>query len=106
MACEGMGVWRTEVSVLNRLSGRLVSGAKADDGEPAQEEEGGGEIEEGEYEAWREEIREAVKTASKARDAKGRKVDGAGKKARKTKRSKDEEDDDTEDGEDSCGEDH
>ncbi len=104
LAWEGMGVWRTEVSVLNRLSGRFSSTAQAGDEEPAQKVEG--DIEETEYEAWREEIHEAVKTASKARDAKGRKVDGPGQKAKKGKRRKGEEDDDMEDEEDSCGEDH
>ncbi|KAI1791074.1 AP endonuclease [Ganoderma leucocontextum] len=107
LAREGMSVWRTEVSVLNRLSERLAVAAKAEDGDPAQE--GEGEIGESEYEAWRDEIQEAVKMASKARDAKGRKVDGSGKKAKKAKkgkRRKGEEADDMEDEDDSCGEDH
>ena len=95
-----MGVWRTEVSVLNRLSRRLSLATEADDEKSGQE--GGREIEESEYEAWCEEIRDAVKTASKARDAKGRKVDGAGKKAKKTKRKKGEEDENIEDEDDSC----
>ena len=98
-----MGVWRTEVSVLNRLSGRYSS-SKSEGQEP--DLEGEQEIEESEYEAWRDEIHEAVKTASKARDAKGRKVDSSGKKAKKGKRRKDDEDDDVEDEDNSCGEDH
>ena len=104
LALEGMGVWRTEVSVLNRLSGRLFSAIEAD-GEESRRE-GDGEIKESEYEAWREEILEAVKMASKARDAKGRKVDHPGKKSKKAKRRKGEEDDDMEDEEDSCGDEH
>ncbi|KAM5542445.1 hypothetical protein V8D89_003904 [Ganoderma adspersum] len=104
LAWEGMGVWRTEVSVLNRLSGRYSSSSKSEGQEPGIEGEGG--IEESEYEAWRDEIHEVVKTASKARDAKGRKVDSSGKKAKKGKRRKGGEDDDAEDEDDSCGEDH
>ena len=104
MAWEGMGVWRTEVSVLNRLSGRHPSVPKSEGQEPGPA--GEGEIEESEYEAWRDEIHEAVKTASKARDAKGRKVDSSGKKAKKGKRRKGDEDDDAEDEDDGCGEDH
>ena len=97
-------MWRTEVSVLNRLSGRHTSVPKSEGQEPGLE--GDQEIEESEYEAWRDEIHQAVKAASKARDAKGRKVDGSGKKAKKGKRRKGDEDDDVEDEDGSCGEDH
>ena len=93
-------MWRTEVSVLNRLSRRRYSE------DEASGREGVGEVEDNEYEAWRGEIHDAVKAASKARDAKGRKVDGAGKKGKKGKRRKGEEEEDADDDADCCGEDH
>ncbi|RDX47718.1 AP endonuclease [Lentinus brumalis] len=81
LATEGMGVWRAEVSVLNRLSGRLT------DGSGEAEEAEGGRLEESELEAGRKEIADAVAKASKLRDAKGKKADGAGG-ARKTNKGK------------------
>ncbi|KAI0371429.1 AP endonuclease, partial [Pilatotrama ljubarskyi] len=66
LATEGMGVWRAEVAVLNRISGRGLSGESAGEGE----ENGVGE---GEMEEMRREIEDAVKKASKLRDAKGKK---------------------------------
>ena len=47
LAKEGMGVWRTEVSVLNRLSERL---ALLKDGDSSA---GGGEIKDSEFDAWK-----------------------------------------------------
>ncbi|KAI8981261.1 xylose isomerase-like protein [Trametes punicea] len=77
LAMEGMGVWRTEVAVLNRLSGR--AGGK----------EGEVDVEEDELADARKEIEQAVQKASKLRDAKGKKVDGADTKAkRKSKRKR------------------
>ncbi|TFK79502.1 AP endonuclease, partial [Polyporus arcularius HHB13444] len=66
LATEGMGVWRAEVSVLNRLSGRLT-----DESGEEEEAEGGGL--ESELEAGRKEIANAVAKASKLRDGKGKK---------------------------------
>ena len=105
LAKEGMGVWRTEVSVLNRLSGRL---ALLEDGDSAG---GGGGIKDSEFDAWRGEIQEAVRKASALKDVKGKSADRQGKKA---KRKKGEEDQDLEedegkgpnDSDRSCCEDH
>ena len=87
-----MGVWRTEVSVLNRLSG------------------GQGQLGESELEACRVEVAAAVEMASKLRDAKGKKVDGkgaGGRKGGKAKRKAEDEeeearDEDEDQGEGSC----
>ena len=92
LAKEGMGVWRTEVSVLNRLSG------------------GQGQLDENELEAYRTEVAAAVEMASKLRDAKGKKVDGkgaGGRKGGKAKRKAEDEeeearDEDEDQGEGSC----
>lgn len=83
LATEGMGVWRTEVAVLNRLAGRSA-------------EEVGEEIGE-----MRAEIADAVAKASKARDAKGKKTVVGGKSGRKSKKKVDVEDDE-EDGGSCC----
>lgn len=84
LATEGMGVWRTEVAVLNRLAGRSA--------EEAGEEEIG---------EMRAEIAGAVGKASKARDAKGKKAAVGGKAERKSKK-KVEVDEDEEDGGSCC----
>ncbi|TBU58651.1 AP endonuclease [Dichomitus squalens] len=92
LAKEGMGVWRTEVSVLNRLSGRLghVDGADTAAGE--------GEIKDSEFDAWKEEIRDAVRVASPLKDAKGKKEKGKDEKGKqKGKRNRGEEDQEDED---------
>ena len=79
LATEGVGVWHTEVKVLNRVSGRMPSsGEGAGIGEPLEDEE---------LETCRAEISAAVAQASKLVDGKGRKADGKGatRGAKKTK---------------------
>ncbi|OSC97930.1 AP endonuclease [Trametes coccinea BRFM310] len=94
-ATEGMGVWRTEVAVLNSLSGR-------------GKDDGFVDVSEEELEERRKEIEEAVRTASKLRDAKGKKVDEGGKAKPKSKRKRAVEEDDNihngdeEDGDSCC----
>lgn len=84
LATEGMGVWRTEVAVLNRLAGR------------SYEEVGEEEIGE-----MRREIADAVAKASKVRDAKGKKTAAGGNSGRKSKK-KAEVEEDEEDGGSCC----
>ncbi|KAI0746789.1 xylose isomerase-like protein [Daedaleopsis nitida] len=98
LAAEGMGVWRTEVSVLNRLSGRLPLDARADDDQTA----GAQKLTEDELEAWRVEIKEAVEKASKAKDAKGKKPAASGGKRKRKVKGKDEEESDDDEDNDSC----
>ncbi|KAI9057687.1 AP endonuclease [Trametes sanguinea] len=99
-ATEGMGVWRTEVAVLNGLSGRAK-----DDGQVDVTEE--------DLEERRKEIEEAVSKASKLRDGKGKKVVEGGKAKQKSKRKRavgaddeDIDDDEQEDGGSCCESDH
>ncbi|KAJ8469314.1 hypothetical protein ONZ51_g9085 [Trametes cubensis] len=93
LATEGMGVWRTEVAVLNRFSGR---GCDEDSQIQVTEEE----LEEG-----RRELEAAVKKASQSRNGKGKKVDesGKGKKKAKSKKNAAEDDEDDDSG---CGSEH
>ncbi|KAI0355492.1 AP endonuclease [Trametes cingulata] len=102
LAAEGMGVWRAEVGVLNRISGRGLLGEGHAEGEGVGENE---------MEEMRREIEDAVKKASKLRDAKGKKVDGEagaktkgkangkgkGKKAKRKKGAVDEDEEAEED---------
>ncbi|KAI0638661.1 xylose isomerase-like protein [Trametes polyzona] len=100
LATEGMGVWRTEVSVLNRLSGRNV----AEEGQKNARVVGEDELEE-----MREEIAAAVKKASALRDAKGKKagaVTGKPKKGSKKQATQEEVDDEDEDGRSCCKSEH
>ncbi|CDO77221.1 hypothetical protein BN946_scf184747.g34 [Trametes cinnabarina] len=89
LATEGMGVWRTEVAVLNGLSGR---GEKA----------GSIDVSEEELEERRKEIEEAVRKASKLRDAKGKKADGRGASEQKSKRKRTEDEEDGDEDGGSC----
>ena len=98
LATEGMAVWRTEVSVLNRVSGRLVESS----GQPEGDGCGAPELlHDGELEACRAEVADAVSHASKLRDGKGRKTEGK-VTGRKGKRKEAQDDDD--DHIDSCDE--
>ena len=101
LAKEGMSVWRTEVSVLNRLSGRRwdVEDGKADgaDGDA-------GVLEESELESCKAQIRDAVETASKLKDAKETKKQSASKGAKRNAKQKASEKDKDEDEEDNEGE--
>ncbi|EIW61189.1 AP endonuclease [Trametes versicolor FP-101664 SS1] len=83
LATEGMGVWRTEVAVLNRLARRSAE-----------------EVGEEEIGEMRAEIAEAVVKASKVRDAKGKKPVVGGKSGRKSKKKVEVEEEDDDD--DSC----
>ncbi|KAI0329667.1 AP endonuclease [Cubamyces sp. BRFM 1775] len=88
LATEGMSVWRTEVAVLNRLSGR------------GGDEDSQIQVTEDELEDGRKEIEDAVNKASKLRDGKGKKVDKTGKTKKKAKRKKSAPEDDED--EESC----
>ncbi|KAJ8454412.1 hypothetical protein ONZ51_g13037 [Trametes cubensis] len=93
LATEGMGVWRTEVAVLNRLSGRGC------------DEDSQIQVTEDELEEGRKELEAAVKKASQSRNGKGKKVDefGKGKKKAKSKKNAAEDDEDHDSG---CGSEH
>ena len=101
LATEGMSVWRTEVSVLNRVSGRLPTSE-----EVKSEDET--ELKESELTEFREEIANAVAEASKTRGAKGKKTDGAsggerkGKKGKGKRKRAEEEGEEDDDGAESC----
>ncbi|KAI0774657.1 xylose isomerase-like protein [Trametes elegans] len=99
LATEGMGVWRAEVSVLNRLSGRDLADEDDESGGDAANAVGGNEMA-----GLREEIEGAVKAASKLRDAKGKKASGDSKAKKKGKRKKADadKDEEAEDGHGSC----
>ncbi|RPD67489.1 AP endonuclease [Lentinus tigrinus ALCF2SS1-7] len=110
LAAEGMGVWRTEVSVLNRLSGRLPISKENDERDGKSQD--GVALKERELEDCRAEIADAVAKASKLRDAKGKKAGGVGGarkgKKRKTRKGTEEEEDELDDhdegqdGDESC----
>ncbi|KAI0794369.1 xylose isomerase-like protein [Fomes fomentarius] len=113
LAKEGMSVWRTEVSVLNRLSGRPRAGqsgsTEGDNGKDSvighANEDAKGRLEESELEGLKGEIADAVEKASKLKDGKGKKQGGGkgqgGKRKAKWKACKEEEEEEEEDG-DSC----
>ncbi|KAI0757941.1 xylose isomerase-like protein [Fomes fomentarius] len=113
LAKEGMGVWRTEVSVLNRLSGRPRAGqsgsTEGDNGEDGvigdANEDAKGRLEESELEDFKAEIADAVENASKLKDGKGKKQGGGkgqGAKRKAKRKAGKEEEEEEEDGDSCC----